>query len=163
MALSTVTPLLPAPDRAPMICDAFREPITNPTVTDIDSAVRAFFQTAPDWLEKIMKARNAIVGRLGFDTGVGVRHELPDRFEPGHQAGVFGIIERSDDEIVMGGDDTHFSFRLSLWIPDGTHELQATTLGQHHTTLGRAYLTVVRPGHRLIAPMMVKRAARGAS
>lgn len=161
MAVSTITPLLPAPATKPAIEDAYRQAITNPDVTDIDSAVRAFFENSPAWLERLMKFRNSIVSKIGFETGDGERRELPERFEAGDNVGAFGVLERSDDEIIMGGDDTHFSFRLSLWMPEGTRDLQVTTIGHHHSTIGRAYLTVVAPGHRLIAPIMTKRVAAG--
>lgn len=164
MAISTVTPLLPAPDpgaQKPLIIDAYRQTITNPDVTDIDSAVRAFFTNSPGWLVSLMKFRNAVVARIGFKTVDNDRRELPERFEPGTSIGVFDVLQRSADEIVMGGDDTHFTFRLSLWIPPGSGELQVTTIGHHVTARGRAYLSVVAPGHRLIAPMMTKRVTAG--
>jgi len=160
MATATFTPLLPRPQVAPAICDAYRVEITNPEVTDIDAAVRAFFGNSPAWLGHLMRARNAVVKRLGFATNDDERRELPQRFELGDAMGPFTILERSNHEIVMGGDDTHYSFRLSMWIPEGTRTLQATTHGHHHSRLGRVYLAIVKPGHRLIAPMMVKRAAR---
>lgn len=159
MMLSTITPLLPEPEVTPVICDAYRVAITNPDVTDIDAAVRAFFEQSPKWLEGLMRVRNAVVKRLGFETGDPERRALPPRFEPGDSMGPFGVFERSENEIVMGSDDSHFSFRLSMWIPEGTRELQATTHGHHHSTIGRVYLAIVKPGHRLIAPLMVKRAA----
>lgn len=158
---STVTPLLPEPAGRPQIEDAYREPITNATIVDVDAATRAFFETAPGWLDRLMQLRHWIVGRLGFATASAERHVLPQRFEIGDKVGLFEIFDRSADEIVFGGADTHFSFRASVWLPEGTTSLQVTTIAHAHSSRGRMYLAVVKPGHRLIAPLMTKRIARG--
>ena len=65
-------------------------------------------------------------------------------------------------EIVLGEDDRHLDFRLSLLrrtSPAGT-QLIATTVVRSHNALGRTYLTVIRPFHHLVIRASLARFAR---
>jgi hypothetical protein len=62
----------------------------------------------------------------------------------------------------MGLADKHLDFRLAIDVAaldERRREVVATTLVQTHNTLGRAYLAIVLPFHRLIVPSMIARVA----
>jgi len=59
-----------------------------------------------------------------------------------------------------GFNDKHLDFRLVVDVaPDGpARSITATTLVLTHNWLGRAYLAVILPFHRLIVPAMLRKA-----
>lgn len=161
------TPLLAAsyeqnPDRpAPRIADAHKAAVTNRDLIDVDAALRSFFTSSPAWLSTLLKVRNKIVSRLGFETGSSERPELPERFEVGDELGTFTVLARSDDEIVMGGEDQRFGLEISVWLPAGEDRLQLTTVAHSQDAIGKAYLAIVAVPHGPIAAMLTKRMAAG--
>ncbi len=166
MGESTITtPLLAASKHnkkdgpPPTILDRHSEPVTSPALTDVDAALRAFFSQAPGWLRRLLRIRNAIVSRLGFETGPSERTSLPQHFAVGEQIGTFTVLDRCDDEIVMGGSDQRFSLEISVWLPADEQRVQVTTRAYHNDRVGLGYLMVVRWPHALIAPLLVRRMA----
>src|SRR4051812_5108527 len=74
----------------------------------------------------------------------------------------FPVQWESDDEIVLGEDDRHLDFRLSLLrrnSPTGT-QLIATTVVHSHNAFGFAYLNVIRPFHHLVVRASLAQFAR---
>ena len=83
----------------------------------------------------------------------GLRHERVDFF-PVHWEG--------KDEIVLGTDDRHLDFRLSLLrrrSPIG-RLLIATTVVHTHNALGFTYLNAIRPFHHLVVRANLARCAQ---
>lgn len=160
MSSPLVPPLLQDLPGSPTLHDSHAEAITNQSVVDADTAVRSFFESAPGWLDVLMRARHALVGRFGFKTPDRERHQLPSRFDVGHKIGMFEVLTRSDDEVVLGGVDTHFSVHISLWVPAAAGVLHVTTIAHHHDLAGRIYLAVIRGPHRLLAPVVTQRTVR---
>ncbi|WP_300436970.1 DUF2867 domain-containing protein [Zoogloea sp.] len=122
----------------------------------IDCVVDAFFAASPPWLKALVALRDKLVGPFGL------------RRMAGAASGVFRPIARSRREVVLGEDDSHLDFRTSLLIlaePDGKH-LVVSTWVRPHNALGRGYLALVGPLHRMIAPVIaraiVRRLAAGA-
>lgn len=81
---------------------------------------------------------------------------------PGDRAGIFTVFDRTDREILMGGDDTHLDFRASLLTRSeaGDTSVVLSTVVHFNRRLGRAYFFFVRPFHRLIIPAMLRRLSR---
>ncbi|WP_342447330.1 DUF2867 domain-containing protein [Methylobacterium platani] len=74
----------------------------------------------------------------------------------------FPVLSRSEREIVLGEDDIHLDFCLSLLLSpslDGRADLVATTVVRCRNRLGRAYLAAIMPGHVLVVRSVLKRAA----
>jgi len=63
--------------------------------------------------------------------------------------------------LVAGLDDAHLDFRLVVDVAGTGAErrVTATTLVLTHNLLGRAYLAVILPFHRLIVPSMLRKIA----
>ena len=82
----------------------------------------------------------------------------PDRI------GIFKVYGKSETELVLGEDDKHLDFRLSvLRTPDLSPtlggQLTVSTVVHCHNFLGRAYLLVIAPFHRLVVKASLRRAA----
>lgn len=146
-------------DVAPVIHDEYVAKIVDPNIETVDNAVQAFFTSTPPWLAMLMRLRNRIVGLFGFATGNNKAPDVPETIEVGQQFSVFNVIERSEDEIVMGGDDAHFSMRISVQVPRNERVIKMTTVAHAHDAIGRLYLAIVKIPHGPIAKMLTRRIA----
>ncbi len=79
---------------------------------------------------------------------------------------IFKIYETRTHEIVLGENDKHLDFRLSvLRQPPATGTgdapyLVLSTVVHCHNRLGRAYIMLIAPFHRLVVKSSLRRAAR---
>jgi len=128
--------------------------------TDIESweLIAAFFQSAPNWVDRLFVLRNRIAGYLGLKTGSYQPQDLDPPYQVEQRIGLFRIIAFTDTEVILGEDDSHLDFRTSLLlIPSDTgYQLIVSTLVKTKNTLGVIYFSVVKHFHRLIAPIMVR-------
>ena len=72
----------------------------------------------------------------------------------------FPVLACSANEIILGADDRHLDFRLSLLrrpAAQGMPVLIATTVVHCHNRLGRWYLAAIMPFHRLIVRSSLRR------
>lgn len=147
--------------QTPIIDDVHEAVVTNPEIQTVDDAVRAFFTSTPDWLRQTMRVRNWIVGRLGFAAGDATEPVIPEVIEVGQAFSVFGVLDRTDDEILLGGDDDHFSMRISMHLVDhlGVPLVRLATIAHHHDVMGQVYLSFVKYPHGPIARMCTNRLA----
>lgn len=155
----TSTPLLDhftdGEQRPLIIQDTFGGNIERDDVSNLDQLFVAFFEQSPKWIAPLMALRNQVVGRLGFETGSEMHGELPQHPMPGDAAGVFRVFGRSENELLLGNDDKHMSFRVSFALTD--RQLAVSTVAYATTRIGQAYLRFISPFHRLVAGSMVKR------
>ena len=129
---------------------------------------RAFFSSSPQWGKKMFALRNTIVKIFGLKTGADHKKmQIPDDFNPevGEQVGIFRIFDRTSNEIILGEDDQHLDFRVSLLYDQfqdetGVNSLTISTTVKYHNWLGVLYFLPVRPFHRLIVPVMLKKMIR---
>ncbi len=144
--------------------DAFALSLPPGATHDVDALLRMLASSAPAWVEALMRIRNAVVSPLGLKTDIAAG-SVPTRdapFQRGDRAGIFTVFDRTEDEILAGGDDRHLDFRGSLLIrPEGSgHAAVLSTVVHYNRTLGRVYFFFVRPFHRLIIPSTLRRLAR---
>ena len=133
--------------------DAFS--ITVPDIApDARGAAERMFGRSPRWVELLMMLRDAIVAPFGLTTGKSARHAKGDRI------GMFPVISETPERIVAGFNDRHLDFRVLVDIAPTAQgqRVTATTLVLTHNLLGRAYLTVIKPFHRLVVRAMLKQA-----
>ncbi|MCF6315644.1 MAG: DUF2867 domain-containing protein [Marinosulfonomonas sp.] len=107
------------------------------TSIDVEMAAKRAMDF-PAWVIWLMKMRNIAVTPFGLRTDLG----------QGETIGFFPIVMRNDTEIILGFDDKHLDFRISI-LTDGSHAYGATWV-RRHNRLGRAYLAVIMPFHVLI-------------
>ena len=124
---------------------------------------KAFFSSVPKWGEKLFVIRNKIVALLGLKTSEkpNNRAEILNNFkgEVGEQIGLFKVFHKSENEIVLGENDKHLNFRVSLLLSEKdeqTKNLFVSTTVVFHNWLGRLYFLPVKPFHKLIVPKMLE-------
>jgi Protein of unknown function (DUF2867) len=131
-----------------------------------DISVRTFahalLASPPRWIARAMSIRNAVVRPLGLiATRAALERAAAAANGSGERIGIFPVLVETPDEVVLGLDDRHLDFRLSVRViaDQGGCLGVVTTLVRFHGALGRVYFVPVRPAHRLIVPAMVRRAA----
>jgi hypothetical protein len=126
---------------------------------------KAFFSSAPQWVDKLFTLRNKIVRVFGLKTNDNDanRAELLANFkgEVGEQLGLFKVYNSTQNEIVLGEDDKHLNFRVSLLVEQSssvpfTKNIIITTTVEFNNWFGKLYFLPVRPFHKLIVPTMLK-------
>jgi len=142
--------------------DAYQVRLPAAAPTDLDTISRAALGTAPHWVTFLMQLRDQIVGGIGLKTGKQLarpklRH---DTLQVGDSLGIFKVYARSVDELLLGEDDRHLDFRLSVLVRnDGSdHWAIVSTVVRFNNWLGRAYFLPVRQFHKLIVPAMIRNA-----
>lgn len=126
---------------------------------DIESweLIAAFFQSAPRWVDGLFVLRNRMVGYFGLQTGNNHSRDLSPPYQVGRKIGLFRIIILTDLEVVIGEDDRHLDFRISLLLnhEDTGQQLIISTLVNTKNRLGVVYFSVVKHIHRLIVPIII--------
>lgn len=126
---------------------------------------KAFFTSGPKWVEKLFAIRNKIVGLLGLKTAGSIndRQKQLDNFkcEPGEKLGLFKVFSKTNKEIILGEDDKHLNFRVSLLLDQRLNEtgkktVSISTTVEFNNWFGRLYFLPVRPFHKLIVPAILK-------
>ncbi len=134
----------------------------NISPTDI---VKAFFTSGPKWVGALLVIRNKIVGVFGLKTGddtPDLQEEL-DTFacEPNQQLGLFKVFDKSEHEVILGEDDKHLNFRISLLIENSKSdpekkEVTISTTVVFNNWFGKLYFLPVKTFHKLIVKRMLK-------
>jgi Protein of unknown function (DUF2867) len=144
------------------LADAFAVPIDAADMAKgMDSLARSTLGDPAPWIRLLLGLRDRLVAGFGVKTTREVRRAaIADNAE---RIDFFRILARSDRELILGEDDRHLDFRLSLLLrarPDGSgDELVATTVVRCHNALGRVYLALIARFHRLVVISNLSRAA----
>ena len=157
-AQSGITRLYPSVNLA----DAFAIGLPSGASDDPDLLARFIFANQPAWIGKLTNLRDVIVARFGLKTA---RHLATlAHAAKAERLGIFKVYSKSETEIVLGEDDNHLDFRLSvLRTPDLSPslggQLTVSTVVHCHNLLGRAYILVIAPFHRQVVKASLRRAA----
>jgi Protein of unknown function (DUF2867) len=144
------------------LADAFAVQLPFGTSSDPDVLWRFLIAHQPSWIGWLTNVRDAIVACFGLKTA---KHLATLSGEAdADRIGIFKVYGRSDTEIVLGEDDKHLDFRLSvLHTPDPSPtrggQLTVSTVVHCNNLLGRAYLLVIAPFHRQVVKASLRRAA----
>jgi hypothetical protein len=140
--------------------DAFKCPLSENQPQNIDSVTRAIFSTMPGWISELLEFRNTIVRPLGIKTSVDSVSidNNQGELKPGVTVGIFKVIERKEDEILLGEDDKHLNYRISVQLEHEEEKcwIIVSTVVQFNNWLGRAYFVPVKPVHKIIVPAMMR-------
>lgn len=131
--------------------DAYAVDLPPDASTDPDVWRRRIFASPPVALSRLVRLRDFVVRPLGLRDAADL--------DPRHEA--FPVLARSADEVLMGADDRHLDFRVSVRVVANAHASSAlvlTTTVTFHGALGRLYFIPVRPFHRRIVPVLLRRA-----
>jgi hypothetical protein len=155
MPESKLTVLLPGAQ----FSDAYRLVVDEPDL-DAITAARRVLERSPRWIRGLMRLRNRITSLLGLKPAELALH---DRREGSANVGAFPVISSAPERVVLGFDDKHLDFRIVVDLAkiDVSHsQITTTTLVRPHNLLGRTYLAVVLPFHRMIVFAMLAQATR---
>jgi hypothetical protein len=144
--------------------DAYRVRLPGSGPHTIDAVTQAAVGVAPGWAVALMQVRDVIAGALGLKTARSFRRPAagPRVLRPGDRLEIFRVYARRDDEILLGEDDRHLDFRVSVLIQrDGQQAwVLVATVVRFNSWLGRAYFLPVRPFHRLLLPALLRNGLR---
>ena len=75
--------------------------------------------------------------------------------------GIFPVVSETPDRLVAGFNDRHLDFRVVVDVtpPGDVRQVTATTLVLTHNWLGRAYLAIILPFHRMIVRALLRQVA----
>jgi len=125
--------------------DDFVDCYVKPSIRSVDeAAARAF--TFPAWVSALMRLRNLLVAPFGLNTKI----TNPNR------VGIFPLVTRSETELILGLDDSHLDFRISVLSQEGM--LYFATWVRTKNRFGRLYLRLIMPFHVLIVRNALSRA-----
>lgn len=152
---TSIARLYPTTDLADAYCVA----LPAGASTDPEVLARFMFAQQPRWATALMALRDTLVRGLGLKTTKQLAGGPADT-----RVGIFRIHARDAREIVLGEDDRHLDFRLSVHRAepqgaDAPPRLTVSTVVHCHNRLGRGYLRVIAPFHRAIVQSTLRRAA----
>jgi hypothetical protein len=75
--------------------------------------------------------------------------------------GIFPVVSETPERLIAGFNDRHLDFRVVVDVANaGARQIvTATTLVLTHNWLGRTYLAIILPFHRLILRAMMRQIA----
>jgi hypothetical protein len=135
--------------------DAFRITIAGRTL-DARQAAERMMGRSPRWVERLLAIRNALVAPFGLKTSEAGESTTGDAI------GIFPVLSQTPDRLVAGFDDHHLDFRVVVDVSacGDAQQVTATTLVRTNNWLGRVYLAVILPFHRLVVRALLRQVAR---
>src|SRR5882757_2920429 len=122
---------------------------------DARRAAEKMLQHQPRWIRSLMALRDLFVTPFGLKTAETARRAATDR------VGFFPVLRETPQRIVAGLNDRHLDFRVVVEVAGSGagQSVTATTVVLTHNWLGRAYLAIILPFHRLIVRSMLRQVA----
>jgi hypothetical protein len=128
--------------------DAFSVDLPEAASGDAEALARHVFEQQPEWIAMLLGIRDRLVQPLGLKRAADLRTGEGERIS------IFRVFERYPDEIILGEDDRHLDFRVSVLLQpasgSGPRRLIVTTLVFYNRLLGRVYIALIAPFHRLV-------------
>lgn len=130
--------------------DAYRIEIEGTTL-DAGTAALLIMGRPPRWVRVLLGLRNFLVTPFGLKTSG----------EPTSKGiiGLFPVVSATPERLVAGFDDRHLDFRIVVEVApagEGRQQVTSTTLVHTRNLLGRVYLAIVMPFHRVIARALLR-------
>ncbi|MDB5766643.1 MAG: hypothetical protein JWQ61_1457 [Collimonas fungivorans] len=128
---------------------------------DARQAANAIIKHPPGWIKRLVATRNRVVRLFQLKT---VEMGVDDPGAPQPTLGGFPVVAQSPQEVVLGFDDRHLDFRVSVTVaPGGVAGTLVTvsTVVKTNNLLGRTYLATIMPFHRLIVRHLLENARFG--
>lgn len=143
------------------LIDAYAIILPKGTLADINELADAVFGHPSGWFRVLMRIRDIIVTKFGVKTSSQIRTTA---IASGDYIDFFPVLSRSENEIVVGGNDRHLDFLASILLRRNSFtsslELIITTVVHCHNDLGRTYLMLIRPFHHLVVRSNLARVSR---
>jgi hypothetical protein len=143
--------------RGAFLADAYAIGLPKGATPDILVLARFAFERPAPWVERLMGLRDRLVGGFGLKKASDLRAGTAGG---GPRIGFFRIYETHADEVVLGEDDRHLDFRVSVMRSPAGDSLTAVTVVHCHNLFGRNYIRLIAPFHRLVVRSALQQAAR---
>jgi hypothetical protein len=151
--MKTVTKLTAIPENSVIAngfdkidyCDSYR--IVKSTNDSIEEIADEIFKL-PGWVNWLLKIRDFITGIFGLKSSKEINKGQKINFP---------IIEKRENEIILGENDKHLDFRVSILADRVNSFIYVTTIVHYNNFWGRAYFLPVKPFHKLIVKSIIKR------
>jgi hypothetical protein len=124
-------------------CESYR--IKNPANENIEEITAQIFNL-PKWIKGLMKIRDWMVKPFGLKTSKEIK--------PGE---IFPVLCHEKNEILMGMDDKHLNFRVSVLIDREISSVYITTIVLFNNLFGKIYFQCIKPFHQLMITSIMKR------
>ncbi|WP_042702357.1 DUF2867 domain-containing protein [Azospirillum sp. B506] len=142
--------------------DCYRFPVPDPRLSALELLI-GVLAASPAWIEWMMWLRNKSVRLIGLKDlgalGAVDPARPPGSYRPGDRIGIFTLVEMLEDEAVVCDRDRHLDVWLSVrkLPPDrDRHWAAVTTMVRKKNRLGRTYMLVVKPMHKMIVPASLR-------
>lgn len=132
--------------------DAFRVDIGTGAVNAREACTRMVLNQ-PRWILALVRLRNILVTPFGLKTsGEGA-------YAPGGVIGLFPVLSETPERLIAGFNDSHLDFRIVVDVVEdaASRQVTLTTLVKTNNALGRIYLMLITPFHKLVARGMMGR------
>ncbi|MET4798918.1 DUF2867 domain-containing protein [Bradyrhizobium sp. LB11.1] len=132
--------------------DSFRVEVGTTELSAREACTRMVLN-APRWIDALTRLRNILVKPFGLKTsGEGA-------YAPGGLIGLFPVLSETPDQLIAGFDDSHLDFRLVVDVAGEAtlRHVTSTTLVRTNNLLGRTYLALIIPFHKLVVRGMMGR------
>jgi hypothetical protein len=130
--------------------DAFRVEVGTTQLSAREACTRMVLN-GPRWIDVLTRLRNILVKPFGLKTsGEGA-------YAPGGLIGLFPVLSETPERLVAGFDDFHLDFRLVVDVAGdaASRQVTSTTLVRTNNLLGRSYLALIMPFHKLVVRSMM--------
>lgn len=138
--------------------DAYAVALPPDATTDPEQLGRFILSKQAPWVNMLMGLRDAMVAGFGLKTAGQLKQ---GDVAPGERrVHIFKIYETTEREILLGEDDAHLDFRLSVMCREvaGRRQVVVSTVVCCHNRLGRVYMKLIAPFHRAIVRDCLQRA-----
>ena len=145
------------------LADAYSIELPTGASTNPELLARFIFAHQAPWIGSLMTVRDALVAGFGLKTAK--RLATLEAESGAGRLSIFKIYSTSPSEIVLGEDDKHLNFRLSVLCsgqlsPGAKRHLILSTVVHCNNRLGRLYISLIAPFHRLVVQSSLRSAAR---
>lgn len=140
--------------------DAYQGTFISDKEVTIEQMTLAFFNTSPQWVNTLFKLRNFIVKAFGLKgSNVDVSNVEDLTVCVGQSFGLFKVFEKNQREIILGEDDKHLNFRVSIYLGEKgkQSDLIISTTVHFHNIFGKMYFLLIKPFHKIVVQTMLMR------
>src|ERR1700704_392445 len=126
--------------------------VVDDAALDARHAAERMLGRSPRWIEALLALRNYLVAPFNLKTGA------PKGTGASDIIGIFPVVSETPARLVAGFNDKHLDFRVVVDVAASGQgqRVTATTLVLTHNLLGRVYLAIILPFHRLIVRSLLR-------
>jgi hypothetical protein len=140
------------------LVDSYAVDLPSRRIESMRSLAAKALGEPPAWFRFLITLRDTLVRPFGVKTSAQLRRAGQNDA----RVDFFPVLDEAENEIILGEDDKHLDFRLSILriARGGGTQAIATTVVHVHNRFGKAYIGLIRPFHHLVVRRSMRRLAR---